>query len=74
MPVQVKVLGLIEIARDGLAIQLAGQGQRAVLGALALDHGRPVTVERLAQTIWQFSPPATSRVALRKRPGAGRSR
>jgi DNA-binding SARP family transcriptional activator len=57
MPVQVKVLGSIEIARDGLAIALAGQGQRAVLGALALEHGRPVTVERLA-------PPATSRIKI----------
>ena len=48
MSLQVKVLGSIEIGRDGLAIRLAGQGQRAVLGALALEHGRPVTVERLA--------------------------
>jgi len=64
MSVQVKVLGSIEIAREGLAIRLAGQGQRAVLGALALEHGRPVTVGRLAETIWQFSPPATSRTKI----------
>jgi len=30
-----------------------------VLGALALEQGRPVPVERLAEAIWEFSPPAT---------------
>jgi len=62
--VQVRVLGSIEVTRDGQAIRLAGQGQRAVLGALALEQGRPVSVERLAEAIWQFSPPATSRTKI----------
>ena len=62
--VQVRVLGSIEVARDGQASRLAGQGQRAVLGALALEQGRPVPVERLAEAIWQFSPPATSRTKI----------
>ncbi|HUL25221.1 MAG TPA: AfsR/SARP family transcriptional regulator [Streptosporangiaceae bacterium] len=64
MSVHIRVLGSIEIARDGQAIPLAGQGQRAVLGALALEHGRPVTVGRLAETIWQLRPPATSRTKI----------
>ena len=62
--VQVRVLGSIEVTRDGLVIRLAGQGQRAVLGALALEQGRPVSVERLAEAIWQLSPPATSRTKI----------
>jgi len=62
--VQVRVLGSIEVTRDGQAIRLAGQGQRAVLGALALEPGRPVSVERLAEAIWQLSPPATSRTKI----------
>ena len=61
---QVRVLGSIEVTRDGQAIRLAGQGQRAVLGALALEQGRPVSVERLAEAIWQLSPPATSRTKI----------
>jgi DNA-binding SARP family transcriptional activator len=64
MSVQVRVLGSIGAARDGQAVRLAGQGQRAVLGALALDHGRPVSVGRLAETIWQFGPPATARTKI----------
>jgi DNA-binding SARP family transcriptional activator len=64
MSVQVKVLGSIDVARDGQVVRLAGQGQRSVLGALALEHGRPVTVERLAETIWRCSPPATSRTKI----------
>jgi DNA-binding SARP family transcriptional activator len=64
MSVQVKVLGSIDVTRDGQAVRLAGQGQRSVLGALALEQGRPVTVERLAETIWQYSPPATSRTKI----------
>src|SRR4029077_7931786 len=62
--VQVRVLGSIEVTRDGQAILLAGQGQRAVLGALALEPGRPVSVERTGGAIWQFSPPATSRTKI----------
>ena len=64
MSVQVKVLGSIDVARDGQVVRLAGQGQRSVLGALALEQGRPVTVDRLAETIWQYSPPATSRTKI----------
>ena len=64
VPVQVRVLGSIEVTRDGQAIRLAGQGQRAVLGTLALEQGRPVSVERLAEAIWQFNPPATSRTKI----------
>jgi len=66
MSVQVKVLGSIDVTRDGQAVRLAGQGQRSVLGALALEQGRPVTVDRLAETIWQYSPPATSRTKSRQ--------
>jgi DNA-binding SARP family transcriptional activator len=64
MSVHVRVLGAIEAASDGQAVRLAGQGQRAVLGALALDHGRPVPVDRLAETIWQSGPPATARTKI----------
>src|SRR4029077_5124676 len=62
--VQVRVLGSIEVTRDGQAIRLAGQGQRAVLGALALEPGRPVSVERLGEGLSQLRPPATSRTKI----------
>jgi DNA-binding SARP family transcriptional activator len=61
---QVKVLGPIEIANDDQPVRLAGQGQRAVVGTLALDFGRVVSVGRLAQAIWQNSPPATARTKI----------
>ena len=60
----VRVLGAMEIAKDGQAVRLAGQGQRAVLGALALEYGRAVPVHRLAEAIWQGSPPRTARTKI----------
>ena len=61
---QIKVLGSIELAKDGQVLPLAGQGQRAVLGTLALEHGRLVPVGRLAEAIWQLSPPVTARTKI----------
>jgi DNA-binding SARP family transcriptional activator len=64
MLLQVKVLGSIEVINDHHPVRLAGQGQRAVLGTLALDFGRVVSVGRLAQAIWQNAPPASARTKI----------
>ncbi len=42
-------------------IRLAGQRQRALLAALALDQDRVVSVARLVDVMWGFDPPATAR-------------
>ncbi|MEO3784418.1 AfsR/SARP family transcriptional regulator [Actinocorallia sp. B10E7] len=56
---QVRLLGPVEL-RDERGAVPVGPRARAVLAALALDAGRPVSVERLARAVWQRTPPATA--------------
>ena len=74
----IEVLGPIEVTECGQAIRLAGQRQRALLAALALDQDRVVSVARLVDVLWGFDPPATARAkvqahvsALRQALGTG---
>jgi DNA-binding SARP family transcriptional activator len=60
----VEVLGPIEVSESGRAIHLAGQRQRALLAALALDHGRVVPVARLVDVLWDCHPPVTARAKV----------
>ncbi|HEV2375269.1 MAG TPA: AfsR/SARP family transcriptional regulator [Streptosporangiaceae bacterium] len=45
-------------------VLLAGQRQRALLAALALDHGRVVPAHRLIDVMWDDAPPATARAKV----------
>lgn len=60
----IEVLGPIEVTEPGRVIRLAGQRQRALLAALALDHNRVVPVTRLVDVLWGFDPPATARAKV----------
>ncbi len=48
----VRLLGQVELWRDGAAIPAGGPTQRAVLAILALRAGEPVAVESLSDGIW----------------------
>jgi DNA-binding SARP family transcriptional activator len=61
---RIKVLGPIEITDDGRVIRLAGPAQRALVAALALDHGTVVPVGRLTEILWGDRPPATARTKI----------
>ncbi|MGA2824754.1 MAG: AfsR/SARP family transcriptional regulator [Streptosporangiaceae bacterium] len=61
---RINVLGPIEIVSDARARPPGGPGQRALLAALALDHGRVVTVDRLTRILWADRPPATARTKI----------
>jgi DNA-binding SARP family transcriptional activator len=61
---RVNVLGTMEVRLDGRELPLAGQRQRALLAALAIDHGRVVSVDRLVDVLWDSNPPATARVKV----------
>ncbi|MFE9562822.1 BTAD domain-containing putative transcriptional regulator [Streptomyces sp. NPDC006487] len=45
-------------------IRLGGARQRAVLALLLLRHGRTVSVDELAETVWDGSPPPTARTQI----------
>ncbi|GAA4350657.1 BTAD domain-containing putative transcriptional regulator [Angustibacter luteus] len=61
---QVHVLGPLEVVRDGHQVDLGGRKQRALLGLLVAANGRPVSVERLVDQLWDDDPPAKVMASL----------
>ncbi|MDX6744412.1 AfsR/SARP family transcriptional regulator [Actinocorallia sp. A-T 12471] len=57
---QVRLLGPVELRDGERGAVPVGPRARAVLAALALEAGRPVSVERLIGAVWPDRPPATS--------------
>ncbi|RJQ80364.1 hypothetical protein D5S17_07815 [Pseudonocardiaceae bacterium YIM PH 21723] len=62
--VKFRILGPVEIIRDGTPLPIGGPRNRAVLAALATDVGRAVNTEKLAGAVWGEQPPATVRAQI----------
>jgi tetratricopeptide (TPR) repeat protein/DNA-binding XRE family transcriptional regulator len=58
--VWVQVLGPLAVWRHGVAVELGGPKQRAVLGLLALQPGRPVHRGTIIDALWDVDPPASA--------------
>ena len=56
-----RILGQIEVVRDGQVIVVAGARRRSLLATLALDPGRTISFDRLIDAVWDEAPPATAR-------------
>lgn len=54
---EIRLLGGVQVRRDGTEVPLGGRRVRALMVLLALDAGRTVTVERLSRGIWDDDPP-----------------
>lgn len=52
-----RILGELHATHAGISIQLGSRQQRAVLVALILEAGRPLTVDRLVDRLWGSSAP-----------------
>jgi DNA-binding SARP family transcriptional activator len=52
MNLDYRVLGPLEVWRNGLKLDIGGARQRRLIGALVLAAGRPVTAERLMDVVW----------------------
>lgn len=63
MPVEFRVLGPLELRRDGAPVRLQPK-QRVLLAALLIEHGRVVSVDRLIDAVWPTKPPADAPHAL----------
>jgi DNA-binding SARP family transcriptional activator len=59
-----RLLGPLEVRRDGVALQLGGPKQRALLTLLLLDAGRAVSTDRLIDALWGEQPPRTAQTSL----------
>lgn len=64
MAAEFRVLGPLEIRRDGAAVPMRASRQRTFLAVLLVSHGRVVSVDRLIEDVWPESPPAGARHAL----------
>jgi DNA-binding SARP family transcriptional activator len=60
----IRILGPVDVARDGLTLDLGGPQPRAVIAHLALAQGRVVPVERLVTRLWGEQPPAAPLASL----------
>ena len=60
MNVEFGILGPLEVAVDGRAVQLGGPRQRAVLALLLAQANEVVPVERLIDGVWDEEPPETA--------------
>lgn len=63
-PVDFRVLGPVEVARDGKAVALGGAKRRALLALLLLHANEPVSDDRLIAALWGEHPPRTARNTL----------
>jgi DNA-binding SARP family transcriptional activator len=59
-----RLLGSLEVEREGQPVEVTGQKQRAVLAILLLRAGEVVSTERLITELWGESPPPTAPTAL----------
>lgn len=57
---KVRVLGSLEVIRDGVILPPSPPGQRAVLGLLALAHGEPVRQDAAIEVLWGDRPPRSA--------------
>lgn len=63
-PMEFRILGSLEVRRDGRALSLGGAKQRAVLAILLIQADRVVSAERLTELLWGDGAPATSAHAI----------
>lgn len=55
-----RILGPLEVSRDGEVVALGGARQRALLAILLLQANSAFSVDRLAELLWGDEPPATA--------------
>jgi len=63
--IEFRVLGPIEVVRDGSPVALGGPRQRVLLALLLVDAPRPVPIDRLADELWRGEPPDRASTTLR---------
>jgi len=60
---EVRLLGPLEVKRDGQVIKLGGAKVRTLLADLALHLGETVSIDRLIDDLWGEHPPGTAQHA-----------
>lgn len=60
----IRVLGPVDLLIDGARVSVGGRHERMVLGALAISANHAVSLDQLAQILWDDSPPPSMRNTL----------
>jgi DNA-binding SARP family transcriptional activator len=58
--IEFRVLGSLEVVKDGRPVALGSPQQRALLAVLLLHWGEPVSLDRLTDELWGERPPASA--------------
>jgi DNA-binding SARP family transcriptional activator len=58
--VEYRILGSLEVVRDGHPVALGSGKQRALLAVLLLHAGEIVSTDRLIDLVWGEDPPRTA--------------
>jgi DNA-binding SARP family transcriptional activator len=61
---RVRLLGPVDVAADGRSLDVGPLQRRAVLAALAVDAGTPVSIDALTDRVWGAETPEAPRSAL----------
>jgi DNA-binding SARP family transcriptional activator len=56
----VRLLGPLEVERDGITLNLGGRRQRAVLALLVMHVGEVLSSDRIVEEIWADDPPPSA--------------
>jgi DNA-binding SARP family transcriptional activator len=64
MPLEFRVLGPLEVRRDGVALPRGGPRVRALLAVLLIDVGRVVSTDVLIDALWPSTAPSDATHAL----------
>ncbi len=64
-PLEVRVLGPVEVAREGRVVDIGGVKARALIARLLIDRGLVVTVDRLVDSLWGDHEGEGAEIALR---------
>jgi DNA-binding SARP family transcriptional activator len=62
--IEFRILGPLEVTRDGTPVVLGGPKQRALLAYLLLRRGEVVSTDRLVDELWGEHPPRTATTSL----------
>jgi predicted ATPase/DNA-binding SARP family transcriptional activator len=65
MRLEVRILGPLEVLRDGVALEIGPRRHRALLALLLLNANRVVSADRLIEELWAGRPPAGAAKTLR---------
>src|SRR5215831_2672337 len=57
LDLEIRMLGVLEVALAGDAVCIGSAKQRAMLAALALEPGEVVSSDRLVDALWSDTPP-----------------